>query len=108
MRFSENPAFFIRQTWIAITELFFLFIPNYFSHRVLTKSHDILDACYESIWYEQNKKFKKMLLVFMERLKEPIKFEIVEVFDLNLEKFLETCSAIYSLYNVLCQFRDEI
>ncbi len=44
----------------------------------------------------------------MEQLKEPIKFEIVDVFDLNLEKFLETCSAIYSLYNVLCQFRDEI
>jgi hypothetical protein len=41
-------------------------------------------------------------------LKEPIKFEIVEVFDLNLGEFLETCSAIYSLYNVLCQFNDEI
>jgi hypothetical protein len=82
-------------------------VPNYYSHRILTKSFDILDACYESIWYEQNKTFQKTMLVFMEQLKKPIKFEIVGVIDLNLEEFLETCSAIYSLYNVLCQIKEE-
>jgi hypothetical protein len=106
MKFVENPAFFIRQAWVAGTEIFLLLIPNFFSDRILTKSELILQSSYSSIWYEQNKMFKKSLLVFMEQLKNPIKFGITEIFDLNLEKFLETCNAIYSLYNVLCQLNE--
>lgn len=104
MSIEQEPAFFIRQFWLALTELVLIFIPNYFAERVLSKSNQLLRMAYDCYWYQQSPEFKKIFVVFMENLKNPIKFWIVGIFELNLGKFLETCNAIYSLYTILKQF----
>lgn len=83
-----------------MSQVFLLFIPNYFGDSIKTESEKLLNAVYEST-YHQDKKFKKMILVMMERLKNPLTIGSSSRFQLSHERFLDTCQAAYSIYNIL-------
>jgi hypothetical protein len=84
-----------------------LFIPNYLGHRITEKFEDLGSVAYEDTnWIDQDKQFKKNLLIMMEFSDHPMTFSIPGLFQLDLTTFVDTCNATYSFYNVLKQFND--
>lgn len=86
-----------------VPQFAYLFIPNYFAERILAKGDLLMDVIYDSRVMEQTKEVKKIIIVMMEELKIPIKFEIVGIFRLSFPEFVAICNTTYSLYTVLKQ-----
>jgi hypothetical protein len=81
-----------------------MFFPNYFGQQIQSSSNELLDAAYESAWYEENCSYKKHLFILMENLKRSVKFSLAGYnVNFNFKEFVEVCNAIYSLHAILKQ-----
>lgn len=65
-----------------------------------------MDEIYGTNLWVQDKKFMKLVLIFMENAKQSLCVGKSQVFQLNMETFSTDCQAVYSLYNVLQNFKQ--
>jgi hypothetical protein len=79
-----------------------MFLPNYFGEQIQSSKNELLDAAYESAWYEENRSYKKNLFILMENLKKSVKFSVAGCnINFNFKVFMKTCNAIYSFHALL-------
>jgi hypothetical protein len=79
-----------------------MFLPNYFGQQIQSSKNELLDAAYESAWYEENRSYKKNLFILMENLKRSVKFSLAGYnVNFDFKEFLEACNTIYSLHAIL-------
>lgn len=64
-----------------------IFIPCYFGNEIILKSAELSFHLYSSNWLATSKQFKKIMLIFMERLKRPAKINSYGIFTMGLETF---------------------
>lgn len=107
LHFQQTPIYFIRLIFIMANKFLVIFIPCYLGNRILTRSSELQDAAFQLRWYQQDKKYKKSLMIFKEYLKIPLQFGIGSNFHLNLNQFLEILNATYSFYTILKQLQQK-
>ncbi|XP_077264581.1 odorant receptor 4-like isoform X2 [Temnothorax americanus] len=78
-----------------------IFIYCWFGNEVKLKSLQIIDHVFEMDWPELNDRFKKALLMIMNRATIPIEFTSAYLFSMNLESFVGVLRISYSTYTLL-------
>nr|WCC57384.1 odorant receptor 45 [Papilio dardanus] len=74
--------------------------------ELTTRSQELRDSLYQSLWYEQDKKFKKLMLITMECMKKPIVFKAGHYIPLSRPTFVSILRSSYSFFAVLNQTRN--
>lgn len=100
--FNDLILFFI----CAAISLLEIGLPCYFGSELEKSSESLLDAIYQSSWLNCELKTKKVLVILMENLKQPMRINCYSVFDVNLKLFTVTMNKAYSFYCVLSKLID--
>nr|WCC57567.1 odorant receptor 45 [Papilio memnon] len=74
--------------------------------ELTTRSQELRDSLYQSPWYEQDKHFKKSLLITMECMKKAIVFKAGHYIPLSRPTFVSILRSSYSFFAVLNQTRN--
>jgi hypothetical protein len=78
-----------------------IFAPCFFGQRLKDSSINISVALFNSKWYNLDEKSRKLVVVFMENLKQPMKIEYRGLIEANLETFTNIMNSAYSFLAVL-------
>ncbi|XP_037911475.1 odorant receptor 2a-like isoform X2 [Hermetia illucens] len=73
----------------------------YFGDELVVESSQITDAIYSCNWMDQDKMFKKNLLVFMQSTQEGMTIVAGGIFPVNLTTFVSVLKSSYSFFAVL-------
>jgi hypothetical protein len=66
-----------------------LFYPCFWAQKIEAASEELMINLFESHWLKANLATKKLMLIFMQNLSEPvIKLNLFCIVDINLETFL--------------------
>jgi hypothetical protein len=63
--------------------------PSYFANRIEADSEKFIENIMMSDWIECDLKHKKLLMIFTENLKKPLRVHVCGVFVINLQSFLK-------------------
>ena len=66
-----------------------IIIPCYFGGEIYVTTEDFISDIFSCEWIEADLKYKKMMSIFMEYLKEPVSFNALLHPNINLQKFTE-------------------
>lgn len=66
-------------------------------------SDKLTSKFFESDWFYEDAKYKKMAKIFMTFGKKTMKILVFGVFEVNIGTFLRICNSAYSLYAVFKQ-----
>jgi 7tm Odorant receptor len=72
-----------------------IYFPCFYANEVTFKSELVLTEAYRSQWFDQDEEYKKILKIFMERIKSPIRMSALGVVDINLQTFLRVKQLVY-------------
>ncbi|CAH2045933.1 unnamed protein product, partial [Iphiclides podalirius] len=86
-----------------VTMLSQLFLYCWCGNELTASSQKLRDFLYQCPWYEQDKTFKKMLLITMECMKKPIIFKAGHYIPLSRPTFVSILRSSYSYFAVLNQ-----
>lgn len=83
-----------------------ILLPCVMGDKLVSSSVQLMDAIGHSYWPDKkmNPKTKKVMLIFMENLKHPVKISFFNVIHVNLLTFRGIIDSAYSLYAVLAHF----
>lgn len=114
---QENPIDFIYFLGFAAVMLLKISIPHIYGQQVISKSEELGNVFYETLWYEKGKKQKKNLVMLMIRNQQEMKINIKGFYDLDLKNlgavrtlssskyvpmmFFQVFQAAFSFYSVL-------
>ena len=74
-----------------------LFLPYHFGTQVTVQSENVPFAAFESNWFQQSPEYKKIMFIFMECCKKPIKFNLLFFYYLDMMQFTKV-NEIYLLW----------
>lgn len=96
----NEPQVFLKYLSYCMPMLLEIFLPCYFGSEILTNSQELLTSIYHSNWTVTNKRYKTMMLIFVERTKKSLSVSAVRVVQLNLETFtrVNIAKQIWSKY----------
>lgn len=80
----ENASDFIYFLGFAFVMLSKISLPYYFGQRVLSEGDELVNAAYNSPWYEQNTKHRKQLVTIMMNEQRGMKINVMDFFVLDL------------------------
>lgn len=83
-----------------------IFLPCYLCNELTLSSENLISSIVHSEWINMDKKTKKILSIFLENLKKPLKITFHELMDINLLTFTNILQSAYSLYAVLKQINS--
>lgn len=98
---SHEVSDLIRALVLSLLMVYEIFMPCYFGSQLIEASTKLTDEVYCSNWLNVDLKTKKILVTFMENLKDPIKIGYHELFDADMISFREIIDSAYELYAVL-------
>ncbi|XP_045452865.1 odorant receptor Or1-like [Melitaea cinxia] len=75
--------------------------------ELTTKSEDLRECLYQCVWYEQDVKFRRSLLIAMESMKRPIIFKAGHYIPLSRPTFVLILRTSYSYFAVLNQANNK-
>lgn len=65
------------------------------------QNEDIADAIYDTPWYFQSTRFKKLVVSFMIQIQRSLQISAFGMYKLNLNFFMSVCRTIYQALNML-------
>ena len=80
-------------------------IPCYYGSEIMAVSDKLSASLFHSEWMYENKNFKTSMMVFLEKVKKPIKITVFGFYVVNLATFIAICQTTISLYAVLRSFK---
>jgi 7tm Odorant receptor len=83
----EDPENFVKFGLYAGIMVLEIFLPCYFGSRINEKTLLLRQKVFESQWLDASLEYKKLLVIFLERAKRPVKINIYGFFFLQLETF---------------------
>nr|AYN64393.1 odorant receptor OR3 [Rhyacophila nubila] len=78
-----------------------IFLYCYHGNEIIVKSSMVLDAAYETSWYERGTNFRQILDIFMTRCRIPLQVNAIKIFSLSLTAFVSILRSSYSYFAVL-------
>lgn len=105
--YSESVEFLdlLKSAVLVMLAIYEIFLPCFFGSQLNGASSNLTDEVYCSNWLNLDFKTKKILVTFMENLKNPMEITYHGLFDANLESFQEIVDSAYSLCAILQQLR---
>lgn len=67
---------------------------TYFGNEIILKSSNLSYCLYESDWIDRSEVYKKIMLTYMEMLKQPERVIIGKIFRLNLDIFMSVSVSV--------------
>lgn len=97
----KNQTFaYVRYIVLMIIWLIQIFFPCYYSQRVESISGKLSALLFHSDWTLENAEYRKIIIIFVENTKKPLKFSAFKFFPVNLETFVTIANSAFSLYAV--------
>ncbi|XP_045502920.1 uncharacterized protein LOC123699915 [Colias croceus] len=90
-----------------VTMLSQLFLYCWCGNELTTKSQELREYLYLCPWYDQNAKFRRSLIIVMERMKRPIIFRAGHYIPLSRPTFVSILRSSYSYFAVLNQTKNK-
>ena len=98
---EKDPSKFMRIFSFAIPITLLIFFPCYIGNELMVASSKLPASLLHSKWFDEDRKMGKNVIIFMENVKNVIKFSAFGVFNANLETFGSIGHTAYSLFAVL-------
>lgn len=64
-----------------------IYLPCYFGNEMIIQSEMLGDGAFRSEWYDMQARFKRILIIFMERSKVRSEVTVGKLFPLSLKTF---------------------
>lgn len=99
----KNNTFFdaIRPLFALNVLMLQLYLLSYASDRLSSQSESIVEALYQSKWYELPPKLRKNLCFIAMRANKPVNLIAGQFYTLNIENFKNILKASFSYFSVL-------
>ncbi|KAL7024631.1 hypothetical protein ACKWTF_013136 [Chironomus riparius] len=81
-------------------------LPCYFGQQVINESERIFHKVYDLPWYENNLKFRRNIMIMMERCQNEIAFTIEGFYTFDFVHLSEIIQLAYSFYSMLRSFEN--
>ncbi|CAD7085729.1 unnamed protein product [Hermetia illucens] len=78
-----------------------VFLYCYFGSELVYQTHRMTDAIYSCNWIDQDRKFKKMLIMFMQSTQKSMTIIAGGFFTVNLAAFVSVLKSSYSVFALL-------
>ncbi|XP_037048439.1 odorant receptor 94b-like [Bradysia coprophila] len=78
-----------------------IFLPCFFGNEVIFTGSSLSNCAYSSEWYSFSLNYRKVLFVFLERLKRKSEIMAGKLFNLSLDTFTSIVHFSYRLYTVI-------
>jgi hypothetical protein len=88
--------------YLALT-MMSIFVPCYYGSKITDLSEKINKILFGSEWIQEDREYRRVLIIAMEYAKRPIKISTLGIFNVNLETFKAICESTYSMY---CVFKN--
>ncbi len=72
-----------------------IFLPCFFGNEVIFTGSSLSNCAYASEWYSFSLNYRKVLFVFMERLKRKSEIMAGKLFNLSLDTFTSVCCLVH-------------
>uniref|UniRef100_A0AAR5QI27 Odorant receptor n=1 Tax=Dendroctonus ponderosae TaxID=77166 RepID=A0AAR5QI27_DENPD len=86
---------------VSCTVLSQIFVLSWISNEIEVESLSISDALFESRWYEQTQKVKKIIIIIMMRSRKPLRIMIGPFYPLTIHTALNSLRAAYSYVTLI-------
>ncbi|KAM7348097.1 odorant receptor 94a-like [Cochliomyia hominivorax] len=103
----EDPVSFLSLVQFVMAMILQIFLPCYFSNKLTTESSLLLNSIYNSKWYEMSPHNRKLILMFMQYLQEPVILKAGYFFHIGLPIFTKTMNNAYSFFALLLNMNVE-
>nr|AST36417.1 putative odorant receptor OR67 [Cydia nigricana] len=80
--------------------VFFITLPG---QILIDTSSGVADAAYQSLWYNSDQRFRKMIHIMIARSQKPCKLRAMGYTDINFETFYKICGSTWSYLSVVNQ-----
>jgi hypothetical protein len=97
----DEVSTFITEFFAMLSVTLVIFLPSHTGQQVITESEKLNESLFQSWHFKRNKKFKSSLMIFKERLKQPLQVTAFGVFQISLQTFLSIINMAYSLFTAL-------
>jgi hypothetical protein len=108
MNFSQinEVSTFITQFLILVAVTLTILLPSHTGQQVITESEKLNESLFHFSHFKRSKKFKSSLMIFKERLKQPLQVTAFGVFQISLQTFLSVINMTYTLFTALRTLRE--
>lgn len=84
-----------------------VFLPCYYGTELTAMSDKLSECFFHSDWFEEDQKYRNSSKIFMEFVLQPEQIYTVDIFEVNLENFINICNFAYSLFAVLKKIKSQ-
>lgn len=97
---TRQTLIFLKVFCFLLMWLIQILLPCYYSQRVTTQSENLSAALFHSDWLAEDIGYRKIMIIFMENTKRPLRILACGFFKVNLETFVRIANTAYSFFAV--------
>ncbi|KAM7348098.1 odorant receptor 94a-like isoform 1-T2 [Cochliomyia hominivorax] len=97
----EDPGNFLSLVQFAVAMNLQILLPCYFANKLTIESSQLLNCIYNCNWYEMSPYNRKIIVIFMQYLQEPVVLKASIFFDIGLPVYTKTMNNAYSFFALL-------
>ncbi|XP_063530627.1 odorant receptor 67a-like [Cydia strobilella] len=91
---------YLTATLEVLLAVFYIILPG----QILSDtSSGVADAAYQSLWYNSDQRFRKIIVIMIARSQKPCKLRALGYADINFETFYKICGKTWSYMSVVNQ-----
>nr|AXY87893.1 odorant receptor 6 [Subpsaltria yangi] len=87
--------------------MFHIFVYFWYSYQVTCQSEELCEAVYSSKWWNLPRKYRKSVLIVMQRTHKPVIFCASKFCTMTLENFVTLMKTSYSYFALLRSLHSE-
>uniref|UniRef100_A0A1I8MWM8 Odorant receptor n=1 Tax=Musca domestica TaxID=7370 RepID=A0A1I8MWM8_MUSDO len=99
--FATNTASIVASCFYVLAVVVEVFPLCYYAQCLMDENNRLTEAIFHSNWIYQNKRYRQMLIFFMQRSQKVIEFTAGKLFPITLSSFLSIAKFSFSLYTLI-------
>ncbi|XP_061393086.1 odorant receptor 7a-like [Musca vetustissima] len=99
--FATNTASIVASCFYVLAVVVEVFPLCYYAQCLMEENNRLSNAIFHSNWIYQSKRYRKMLIFFMQRSQKVIEFTAGKLFPITLSSFLSIAKFSFSLYTLI-------
>ncbi|XP_073832904.1 odorant receptor 7a [Musca autumnalis] len=99
--FATNTASMVASCFYVLAVVVEVFPLCYYAQCLMDENNRLSEVIFHSNWIYQSKRYRKMLIFFMQRSQKVIEFSAGKLFPITLSSFLSIAKFSFSLYTLI-------
>ncbi|XP_019894952.1 odorant receptor 42b-like [Musca domestica] len=99
--FATNTASIVASCFYVLAVVVEIFPLCYYAQCLMNENDHLTEAIFHSNWIHQSKRYRQMLIFFMQRSQKSIEFTAGKLFPITLSSFLSIAKFSFSLYTLI-------